>query len=81
VTFGDVLGIAGSLLIVIAYFGAQKGWLAVTDWRFPLLNLIGSVLILLSLFAAWNLGAFVMEVFWILISLYGLFLWWRRPIP
>ena len=73
----DALGILGSLLIVLAYFGTQKDWLPASDWRNPLINLLGALLILISLAADWNLAAFVMEAFWVLISLYGLFRWWR----
>jgi hypothetical protein len=59
-------------LIIAAYFASQQGWVDARDWRFPFVNLIGAALILVSLWTAWNLAAFLMEVFWIAISLYGL---------
>mgnify|MGYP003340377255 CR=1 FL=1 len=68
----DALGLAGSAVVIVAYFATQKGWLAATDWKFPFANLIGCVLIITSLWADWNLSAFVVEVFWLAISLYGL---------
>ncbi len=68
----DLLGVIGSFIIIAAYFATQRGWVEASDWRFPLANLIGALLILLSLMVAWNLAAFVMEVFWIAISIYGL---------
>ena len=42
------------------------------NWRYPLVNLVGAVLILLSLIAAWNLPAAIIETFWAAISVYGL---------
>ena len=68
----DLLGVIGSLIIIAAYFATQRGWVEAADWRFPLANLIGAVLILFSLMAAWTLAAFVMEFFWMAISIYGL---------
>ena len=68
----DLLGVTGSLIIIAAYFATQQGWVDASDWRFPLANLIGAVLILFSLMVAWNLAAFVMEIFWLAISIYGL---------
>ena len=68
----DLLGVLGSFIIIAAYFASQCGWVEASDWRFPSANLIGALLILLSLMVAWNLAAFVMEVFWIAISIYGL---------
>ena len=67
-----VLGLAGSLLVVGAFFLNQAGRLASTDWRFPAANLAGALAILASLFDAWNLPSVVMEIFWAAISLYGL---------
>ena len=64
-------GIIGTALIIVAYFGNQQGWLKGDDWRFPLANLIGSLLIMLSLVTAWNFLA-VVESFWAAISIYGL---------
>ena len=65
-------GIVGTALIVAAYFGNQQGWLKADDWKYPLANLIGAILIMLSLIAAWNLPAAVIESFWTAISIYGL---------
>ena len=65
-------GIAGAALFLVAYFANQQGWLMAEDWRYPLANLIAAILILISLITAWNLPAFVIEVVWSAISIYGL---------
>lgn len=65
-------GFMGAALVVVAYFANQQGWLASDDWRFPAANLIGALLILVSLYTEWNFPSAVIEGFWALISLYGL---------
>ncbi len=67
-----LVGFAGAALVVVAYFANQQGWLRSTDWRFPLANLVGALLILVSLYAAWNLPSAVNEAVWAAISIYGL---------
>ncbi|HZT86998.1 MAG TPA: hypothetical protein VFA12_03445 [Stellaceae bacterium] len=68
-----VAGIVGAAVLVAAYFANQQRWLRSEHFLYPLLNLIGSGLILISLFSAWNLPSVVIEVFWIGISVIGLF--------
>jgi hypothetical protein len=68
----NLAGCLGAFLVVIAYFGNQQGWLPAGDRRYPLINLVGATLILVSLSREWNLGAAIIEGFWALISLYGL---------
>jgi hypothetical protein len=65
-------GFVGVAIIVTAYFANQQSWLASEDWRFPAANLVGSLLILASLYSAWNFPSVVIEVIWAAISLYGL---------
>ena len=65
-------GFVGVALIVAAYFANQQDWLGSSDWRFPAANLAGSLLILASLYTAWNFPSAVIEVIWAAISLYGL---------
>jgi hypothetical protein len=72
ITIYDLAGVIGSAVVILAYFGTQSGRLRLDGWEFPLANLVGAVFIMVSLVADWNLAAFVMEVFWILISLYGI---------
>ncbi len=66
------VGLIGVGLILAAYFANQQRWLRSEDWRFPAANLVGSLLILVSLYAEWNLPSVVIEVFWIAISVFGL---------
>jgi hypothetical protein len=68
----NVAGVLGAVLVIVVYFATQQRWLSAEDWRFPFANLLGAGFILVSLVADWNLAAFVVEVFWVLISLYGL---------
>ena len=66
------IGLVGVGFILVAYFANQQRWLRSEDWRFPAANLIGSLLIMASLYAEWNLPSVVIEIFWVAISVYGL---------
>jgi hypothetical protein len=78
-TLPDILGIFGSILIVIAYFANLRAFLPPTSLAYSALNLTGALLILFSLWWAWNLAAAVMEGFWAAISAYGLLRSQPRP--
>jgi Na+-translocating ferredoxin:NAD+ oxidoreductase RnfD subunit len=65
-------GVLGTVLIVAAYFANQSGRLPSDDRRYPLANLVGSLMILASFYSAWNLPAALIEVLWAAVSLYGL---------
>jgi len=73
-------GLVGTAVLIVAYFANQSDHLPSDDWRFPCANLVGSCLILASLWAEWNLPSVVVEIFWIAISLYGLIHHRRRRI-
>lgn len=70
--FYDLIGFAGAAAIVVVYFANQQRWLKSEDWRYPFGNLAGASLILVSLFFEWNFPSVVIEIFWIMISLYGM---------
>jgi hypothetical protein len=83
----DLAGFVGVLLIVIAYLLLQLDKLPNSSLSFSLLNAAGSLLIMLSLIFKFNASAFLIEVFWFLISLIGLSKWLisrqkreRRPL-
>jgi len=65
-------GILGAGCFVAAYFATLRGWLEPGNWRFPAVNLLAAVLVLVSLADAWNLPSVVLECFWGAISVYGL---------
>jgi len=70
-------GLVGTACFVVAYFATLQGWIPASDWRFPAVNLLGAVLVMVSLIDAWNLPSVVLEGFWGAISVYGLVRWWR----
>jgi hypothetical protein len=71
--FANCIGIVGVILVMIAYFFLETGHLDAHHFTYPTLNLIGSLLILVSLYYAWNLPSFLMEFVWALISIFGLY--------
>lgn len=68
----DLVGSVGVLLMVIAYLLLQLEKLSGSAVGYLLLNAAGAVLVMISLLFRFNLSAFLMEAFWLLISLYGL---------
>ena len=76
----DIFGLAGVILLVITYLLLQVNKLQSAGLLYSLLNAIGASLIILSLLANFNLSAFLMEAFWVLISLIGVVRYLRRPV-
>jgi hypothetical protein len=70
-TIGDIIGIIGVLIIVVAYILMQVDRMNPKGFSFSLLNTLGAIMILISLFYSWNLASFVMEAIWFTLSLYG----------
>jgi hypothetical protein len=68
----DLVGNFGVLLMVVAYLLLQLEKLSSSALSYLLLNAVGAVLVMISLMFRFNLSAFLMEGFWLLISLYGL---------
>ena len=77
----DIAGVLGAAIVIVAYFATQQRWMSSDDWRFPAANLIAAVLITISLSVNWNLASFIIEVFWFLISVYGLVQYFLRRSP
>ena len=66
-------GVVGVALIVGAYFLLQTGRMDDQSVAYSLINLIGACLVVASLIEDFNLPAFIVESFWILISAVGLY--------
>ena len=68
----DLVGNVGVALMVVAYLLLQLEKVSGSNVTYLLLNATGAVLVMISLALRFNLSAFLMEAFWLLISLYGL---------
>lgn len=71
-TWFDILGTLGVGLIILTYVMLQLEKLRSTDLLYSLLNGVGAALILISLFYSFNFPSFIVEFFWLLISLFGI---------
>jgi drug/metabolite transporter (DMT)-like permease len=70
----DVVGTSGVVLILIAYFLLLGERLSSKALSYSVLNLVGAMLITVSLVFEFNLSAVIIEVFWMVASAYGV---WR----
>ncbi|MCJ8299108.1 MAG: hypothetical protein MJK13_09270 [Pseudomonadales bacterium] len=74
----DFLGNIGVLLVLVVYLALQMEKLSARSVIYSVANIVGAILIMLSLYFKFNLSAFVMEFAWFLISVYGLYRAWQR---
>ena len=73
----DLIGNVGVVVLMIAYLMLQLNKLRSDGLAYSLLNAAGACLIVLSLLVNFNLSAFIMEVFWVLISFVGIYRYFR----
>ena len=77
----DFVGIIGVGIIVVTYLFLQLGKLRSEALAYSLMNAIGASLIVVTLLINFNLSALLMEVFWVLISLLGVYRHFRvKPL-
>lgn len=74
----DILGTAGVAVIILAYILLQTERLRSDQLAYSLMNAVGAALVLVSLWYAFNFPSFVVEFFWLAISLFGIGKYLRR---
>ena len=73
-----MLGIIGVVLIIATYMLLQLEKLSAASFLYSATNGLGASLILVSLIYEFNLSAFIIEAFWLLISTYGIVRYFSR---
>ncbi len=76
----DIIGMFGTILVVLGFFLIQMDKISPKSLTYNLFNLIGAILLLISLCINFNLASFVIEIFWIIASVVGLINYYRRPV-
>ena len=71
-SISDPVGIFGVVLILIAYYMVTSGKIKGSTLAYQILNLVGAVLMLFSLFFNWNLSSVVIQIAWIFVSFIGI---------
>lgn len=68
----QIASFVGALLILIAYAGAQFGWMSSRKFCYNILNAVGSVILAYIAFRPFQIGFVLLEVAWTIISVYAL---------
>lgn len=68
----DILGTVGVGIIILTYILLQIEKVRSEHLLYSLLNAAGAALILVSLYHDFNFPSFIVEFFWLLISLFGI---------
>lgn len=68
----DILGTVGVAVIILTYVLLQLGKVKSEQLAYSLLNAVGAAFILISLYYSFNFPSFIVEFFWLLISLFGI---------
>lgn len=71
-SFYDFLGSIGVGIIIVTYVLLQIGKIKSGQLSYSILNAFGASLIIISLVFNFNFSAFIVEFFWVLISIYGI---------
>jgi len=72
----DLVGNLGVMLVLGTYLLVQMERMDLRHPGYSICNALGAMLIIVSLFYNFNLSSLVIEIVWLLISLYGLYRWW-----
>lgn len=68
----DWIGIAGAALVLVAFYLLQARRIAGTGLVYQLMNLLGALGLLTSLYGKFNVSVFIVQTVWVAISVYGI---------
>ena len=77
-TIPDFIGLSGVALLIVTYALLQLDKIDPKGFWYSFNNLVVAILVTVSLIYTPNLASIVIEVFWFIISLYGLVMWNKR---
>ncbi len=69
----QVASFLGAMVILIAYIGHQLRWMDAKRPAYSLMNAAGSAVLAYIAFRPFQVGFFIMETAWVVVSLYALF--------
>ena len=78
VSITDIIGLTGVALLVVTYALLQLDRIDPKGFWYSFNNLLVAILVTVSLIYTPNIASIVIEVFWFLISLYGVIMYFRR---
>tara|TARA_B100001939_G_scaffold292860_1_gene265166 strand:- start:310 stop:558 length:249 start_codon:yes stop_codon:yes gene_type:complete len=74
----DFIGLSGVALLIVTYALLQLDRIDPKGFWYSFNNLIVAILVTVSLIYTPNLASIVIEVFWFIISLYGVVMFYKR---
>ena len=77
-TLPDLIGLTGVALLIITYALPQLDRIDPKGFWYSFNNLLVAILVTVSLVYTPNLASIVIEIFWFLISLYGVVMFFKR---
>ena len=78
ITIPDLIGFSGVALLIVTYAMLQLDRIDPKGFWYSFNNLIVAILVTVSLVYTMNIASMVIEVFWFLISVYGLYAYYTR---
>jgi len=75
-TWSDFIGNIGVVLLVGTYAGLQFNYLDAKGFWYSFNNFMVAILLGINLYYKPNLSSILIEIFWLMISGYGLWRWW-----
>ncbi len=77
-TLPDLIGLTGVALLIITYALLQLDKIDPKGFWYSFNNLLVAILVTVSLIYTPNLASIVIEIFWFLISLYGVVMFFKK---
>ena len=77
-TIPDLIGLSGVALLIVTYALLQLDKIDPKGFWYSFNNMIVAILVSVSLYYTWNTASVVIEVFWFIISVYGVVMYFRR---
>ena len=77
-TLPDLIGLTGVGLLIITYALLQLDKIDPKGFWYSFNNLVVAILVTVSLIYTPNLASIVIEIFWFLISLYGVVMFFKK---